>query len=106
MESVIEKGVQKMKGHHKGQSQKQLLAAVKQDGQKTDTIDHTAGIVLHFTLGDYIEKGAPIATLYTSTRPEAFNEVGADLLSRIRFESQKTTELPPLIYKIITGENK
>lgn len=71
--------------------------------QKTDTIDHTAGIIMHFSLGDYINQGTPIATLCTSTRPEALGTVGTELLSCIRTDVQKPSKLPPLIYKIITG---
>jgi pyrimidine-nucleoside phosphorylase len=36
-----------------------------------DDIDYTAGIILHTKIGDYIETGQPLATLYTADEAKA-----------------------------------
>ena len=73
--------------------------------KKTDVIDHTAGIILTLRLGEYVEKGAPIATLHTTAHPEALSAVAQALPHCLSITDQKRTSLPPLIYKIITGED-
>ena len=35
---------------------------------KTDPIDLSVGIKLHVSVGDYVEKGDPFATIYASTK--------------------------------------
>ena len=74
--------------------------------QKTDKIDHTAGIVLSCSLGQYVEKGAALATLYTSEHPDALDAVSNALYTTMTFGVEKREDLPPLIYKIILGEEQ
>lgn len=71
--------------------------------QKSDKIDHTAGIILSVSLGDYIEEGAPVATLYTTEHPEAMESVATSILATLTLGEEKREDLPPLIYKVILG---
>ena len=74
--------------------------------QKTDKIDHTAGIILSLSLGDYVDAGAPIGVLYTTEHPEALDAVASALAQTLTIEDKKTEELPPLIYKTILGDEE
>ena len=74
--------------------------------QKTDKIDHTAGIVLALSLGDYVNEGDLLATLYTTERPEALDSVCATMYETMTFGEEKRRDLPPLIYKIILGDEE
>ena len=74
--------------------------------QKTDRIDHTAGIVLAFSLGDFIRAGEPLATLYTSEHPEALDAVADALCDVVSIAEEKRDDLPPLIYKVILGDTE
>ncbi len=74
--------------------------------QKTDKIDHTAGIVLSLSLGDYVEEGAPLAVLYTSEHPDALESVATSLYTTLTLGKEKREDIPPLIYKTILGEEE
>lgn len=74
--------------------------------QKTDKIDHTAGIILSLSLGDYVEVGAPVGVLYTTEHPEALDTVATALGETFTIEEKKTEDLPPLIYKTILGDEE
>ncbi len=58
---------------------------------KEDVIDPAAGVVLAATVGDYVEKGAPLATLYTN-RPEAIHAARELMLSSVTFGEHATPE--------------
>ena len=66
---------------------------------KEDTIDHTAGLMIHAKTGDYVEPGAPIATLYTE-REETLAAAEARLLSATFF-SHEAPAARPLIFDVI-----
>ena len=74
--------------------------------QKTDRIDHTAGIILAFSLGDCVREGEPLATLYTSEHPEALDAVADALCYTVLIAENKRDDLPPLIYKVILGDTE
>jgi len=59
----------------------------------TDTIDHSAGIVLHAKTGNYVEKGQPLATLHTNN-PEAAKEAKAKLIASYKISSNKPRPTP------------
>ena len=46
-------------------------------GRKGDAVDHTAGIRLLKTVGDYVYEGDEIATLYTSSKADT-EQIAAD----------------------------
>jgi len=66
---------------------------------KESSIDYTAGIVLNKKVGDYVEKGELLATLYSST-VENFEAQEKDYHSAITF-SNDLPQLEPLIYEVI-----
>ena len=68
--------------------------------QKDETIDPTAGMVLHAKTGAFVHQGQPLATLYTSD-PSRFAPAREELLEALTFgEASPSTE--PLIYDRIT----
>jgi len=70
-----------------------LLGAGRKKAE--DTIDPTAGIILHFKIGDAVKKGNALATIhYNGNRP--VNEVEAMLLEAIEIRLQKS-KTPRLI---------
>jgi len=64
-----------------------------------DTIDMAAGIILKAKIGDRVEKGQPLAILF-SERKETLEEGERRYLSALRISDEKT-EKPRLIYQII-----
>ena len=63
-----------------------------------DAIDYSAGIMLHAQLGDPVETGQPLATLYT-------NDKGALAVAEAKFyESVKITQAPPKAVPLIHGK--
>lgn len=67
--------------------------------KKDDSIDHSAGIILHKKTCDKVEKGDIIATLFTN-RHETIKSAEKLLLEAITISSNKG-EPSPLIYKVI-----
>ena len=65
-----------------------------------DSIDHSAGIILHAKTGDYIEKDSPLATFHTNNET-AIETATAVFLKDFKFSN---TPLPkqPLIYARVT----
>jgi len=61
-----------------------------------DSIDYSAGIILHAKTGDRVEAGQPLATLYTSSEEKA-DTATQQYLSCLTF-SHTPVEKPPLIY--------
>lgn len=66
---------------------------------KEDTIDYSAGIVLHKKTGDKVEKGQVIAELHTNDEHKLLDAENL-FLSAVSF-SKQATERQPLIYKVI-----
>jgi len=71
-------------------------------GRKTvaDTIDPAAGIQIHKSIGDRIEKGETLFTLYADNK-RLFNEAQKRLLGSVRI-SAKAPALKPLILRTLT----
>ena len=67
---------------------------------KEDTIDFSAGIMMHKKNGDAVEQGEPIATLYTSTA--SFEVAEKQYLNAIEIGVKEPT-LQPLVLKKIGG---
>ncbi len=67
---------------------------------KDDVIDYTAGIYLHAKTGDPIQKGQPIATLYSQTET-GFEAAEKRLLEATRFGDTAPDKMP-LILDVIT----
>ncbi|MCL2188714.1 MAG: pyrimidine-nucleoside phosphorylase [Defluviitaleaceae bacterium] len=61
-----------------------------------DTIDHSAGLILHAKVGDRVEKGQPLVTLHTASEEKA-NIAAEKYLSCLSFSDNKT-EKSPLIH--------
>ena len=68
--------------------------------KKEDSIDYTAGIVLSAKCGDFVKKGDPIATLYTSD-PKRIAEAEKKLLDSLTFSANPPEKLP-MVYQWIT----
>lgn len=69
---------------------------------KESPIDHRAGITFHHTVGDYVNEGEAIATIYTSNISKAQN--GMELIFNAVKISDKKPEPKKLIYKTIGGK--
>ncbi len=59
---------------------------------KEDAIDHSSGLYFYKKVGDYIEKGDVIATLYTS-KAEAIQEASKLIKKSITIKDEKTDKL-------------
>ena len=66
---------------------------------KEDEIDFSAGIYLHAKTGDYIERGAPIATLYANNQ-ELFSFAEKKLLDSTEIGSE-APQAQPLILDVV-----
>ncbi|MBR4038619.1 MAG: thymidine phosphorylase [Clostridia bacterium] len=78
----------------------QALGAGRQ--KKTDVIDPAVGLVMDVRLGDRVQKGDSLATLYLNRR-----ELAGEAVSRMQQAitiSKEKPELPPLIYASVSGE--
>lgn len=69
--------------------------------QKEDPIDYSAGIVLSVKPGDKVEKGEPLAVLYTNL-PDSIEQAHQLLLDAITI-SDAPSEVKPLIYERVTA---
>ncbi len=67
--------------------------------KKSDTIDHSAGIILSVHTGDYVKKGTPLCTLYTN------KETSIASAEKLYLEAVTIGEVKPdtapTVYKII-----
>ena len=70
--------------------------------QKTDETDPAVGLIMRVRLGDYVQAGMPLATLYLNKR-ELANEAAAKLQAAIRLDT-KCPELPPLVYAAVSPD--
>ena len=78
----------------------QALGAGRQ--KKTDVIDPAVGLVMDVRLGDKVEAGDSLATLYLNRR-ELANEAVAGMQRAITIAQEKP-ELPPLIHAAVSRE--
>ena len=67
--------------------------------RQEDSIDMAAGIMLHAKLGDHLEEGQPLATLY-SEKEDSLREAKTRYLEALCFRKERI-EKPRLIYDII-----
>ena len=70
--------------------------------QKTDTIDHSVGYIMHKRIGDRVEKGDVIATLHAKN-PESAQDAGREILASLHFSE---SPVPPckLIHAFVDEE--
>ena len=69
---------------------------------KTDVIDPSVGLVMDVRLGDYVNEGDSLATLYLNKR-----ELAADAVRRMQAAitiAKEKPELPPLIYAAVSRD--
>ena len=78
----------------------QALGAGRQ--KKTDVIDPAVGLVMDVRLGDFVQAGDSLATLYLNKR-ELANDAVAKMQSAITIADEKP-ELPPLVYAAVSRE--
>jgi pyrimidine-nucleoside phosphorylase len=69
-----------------------------------EPVDPHAGIVFHARLGDQVEEGSPLATLYATT-PDQIAESAALLKQAIQISKEPPPPPPPLIQYVFTREN-
>lgn len=67
--------------------------------RKTDSIDHSAGIILSAKTGERIKAGDTLFTLYTSTAEKA--DEAEQILKKAITVGEEKPKLPPLVYGII-----
>lgn len=78
----------------------QALGAGRQ--KKTDIIDPAVGLIMDVRLGDVVEVGNSLATLYLNRR-ELANDAVAQMQKAIVISEEKP-ELPPLVYAAVSRE--
>ena len=71
--------------------------------RKGDVIDPAVGIVLRATVGEYVEKGAPLLDIHAPSQTAA-DAIIADILAAYRFHPSPTPA-PPLIKETITASS-
>lgn len=69
---------------------------------KDSEIDYAAGLILHKKVGDFVEKGDPLATMYAS-REALFSEAERRYEEAIRIEDDREEE-KPLVYARVTRD--
>jgi pyrimidine-nucleoside phosphorylase len=67
--------------------------------KKGDPVDHAVGIMVHHKVGDYIENGEPLFTLYAN-RKTALDEARWHLVEAIEW-SESPVEPLPLFYDVV-----
>ncbi len=70
--------------------------------RKGDTIDPAVGIVLHATVGDRVERGAPLFSIHARTEDAAIS-VRDDALAAFRFSADPVA-VPPLVKETVTAD--
>jgi len=67
--------------------------------RKTDSIDHSVGVVVHVKVGDQVEAGQPLVTIHAKNKADL--GIAKDrILSAISWSDRKTESLP-LFYGVI-----
>ena len=67
--------------------------------KKGDPVDHAVGIMVHHKVGDYLESGQPLFTLYANQKP-ALEEARWHLAQAIEW-SESPVEPLPLFYDVV-----
>ncbi len=70
--------------------------------KKSDVLDYSVGLVLHARIGDKVEKGTPLVTLYA--RDEAAADTAAARVRQVIKLSQVPVQQPPLWYAVVTKD--
>ena len=70
--------------------------------KKTDVIDPAVGLIMDVRLGDYVNKGDSLATLYLNRRELA--QTAIERMQRAIAIEKEKPELPPLIYAAVSRE--
>ncbi|NLF52610.1 MAG: pyrimidine-nucleoside phosphorylase, partial [Leptolinea sp.] len=68
-------------------------------GKKTDSIDHSVGMVVHVKVGDKIESGQPLVTIHAKS--ESDFALAAERLQSAITWSDREIEPLPLFYGVI-----
>ncbi len=76
-----------------------LLGAGRQT--KEDSIDFAAGLILHKKAGDKVEKGEPLATLYTEDEAK-FEAAEKMFLSAYEYSSEQPKKVPLILARVTT----
>ena len=63
--------------------------------KKEDTIDYSAGVIIHKKIGDYVKRGDLIASLYSSSEEKCINS------SRLLGEAIKISSVEPVVKPIV-----
>ncbi|MDI3280563.1 MAG: pyrimidine-nucleoside phosphorylase, partial [Bacillota bacterium] len=67
--------------------------------RKEDPVDPGVGLIVHVQIGERVERGAPLATLYARTQAQADE---AEPLVRAAFQvGDAPAPAPPLVYRIL-----
>lgn len=66
--------------------------------KKEDPIDMSAGIVLSHKVGDFVNEGDPLCTLYTNK--DEYSQVEADVLNAFEIVKEKVSPLPLIVKHI------
>lgn len=61
--------------------------------KKGDSIDHSVGLIIHRKVGDYVEKGDPLYTIYASSKQKV-EETRQYLIDAITIQKEKYPPLP------------
>ncbi len=72
--------------------------------KKGDPVDHAVGIMVHHKVGDYIESGQPLFTLYANQKP-ALEDARWHLAEAIEW-SESPVEPLPLFYDVVRGADR
>ncbi len=67
--------------------------------KKTDTIDHSVGVVVHIKVGDRVEAGQPLVTIHAKNESD-FQLAKNRILAAITWSDRATKPLP-LFYGVI-----
>jgi len=67
--------------------------------KKGDPIDHAVGLVMHYKVGDYVERGTPLFTLHAASRA-SYEESARRVLAALEFSPTPVSPLP-LFYRRI-----
>ncbi len=103
---VIKPAAARASGYVRGMDAAQLGLCAQRMGagriRKEDSIDPSVGFVLHKRIGDRVEKGEPLATLYA--KDEATFAVAEEALLSNIFIGEATIVPEPLIHAVVTKE--
>jgi pyrimidine-nucleoside phosphorylase len=74
-----------------------LLGAGRQ--RKSDLVDHSVGIMVHYKVGDWVETGSPVFTIHARSREDVLSAC-ASLLGALSWSEQPCSALP-LFYDVV-----